>query len=69
MSALFLIPSKLKKAGRFEKMLHFDSIHLIVTRGSRAPPYHTLPAFVDPNGRHVKPYSDIVSDCWRQASF
>ena len=53
-------------------MLHFDSIHLIVTRGSRgsrAPLYHTLPAFVDPNGRHVKPYSDIVSHCWRQASF
>ena len=29
-------------------MLHFDSSHPIVTRGSRlcrAPPHHTLPAF------------------------
>ena len=34
-------------------MLHFDSSHPIVTRGSRisrAPPYHTLPAFLNLNG-------------------
>ena len=34
-------------------MLHFDSSYLIVTRGSRvsrAPPQHTLPAFLNLNG-------------------
>ena len=34
-------------------MLHFDNSHSIVKRGfhvSRAPPHHTLPAFLDPNG-------------------
>ena len=34
------------------EILHFDSNHPIVTRGfrvSRAPPHHTLPAFVNPN--------------------
>ena len=34
-------------------MLHFDSIHPIVTRGSqvsRAPPHHTLPTFLDLHG-------------------
>ena len=53
MSALFLIPSKLKKAGRFEKMHHFDSSHPIVTRGSRVsgvPPQHALPAFLNLSG-------------------
>ena len=42
------------KAGRFQKMLHFDSSHLIVTRGSRvsrAPPHHTLSAFINLNGK------------------
>ena len=42
-----------KKTGRFEKMLHFDSSQPILTRGSRvsrAPPHHTLPAFLDING-------------------
>ena len=37
--------SEEKKAVRFEKMLHFDSSHLIVTRGSPAPPHPTLPAW------------------------
>ena len=31
-------------------MLHFDSSHSIVTRGSRAPPHLTLPAFLNLNG-------------------
>ena len=34
-------------------MLHFDSSHPIVKRGSRvsrAPPHHTLPAFLNLNG-------------------
>ena len=34
-------------------MLHFDSIHPIVTRGSRVsrpPPHHTLPDFLNLNG-------------------
>ena len=34
-------------------MLHFDSSHPIVTRGSRvsrAPPHHTLPTFLNLNG-------------------
>ena len=34
-------------------MLHFDSSHPIVTRGSRAsraPPPYTLPAFLNMNG-------------------
>ena len=31
-------------------MLHFDSSHPIVTRVSRAPPHHTLPAFLNLNG-------------------
>ena len=31
-------------------MLHFVSNHPIVTRGSRAPPHHTLPAFLNLNG-------------------
>ena len=44
----------IEKAGRFEKMLHFDSSHPIVTRDfrvSRAPQYHTFPAFLNINGR------------------
>ena len=35
-------------------MLHFDSIHPIVLRGSRvsrAPPHQTLPAFLNLKGR------------------
>ena len=31
-------------------MLHFDSSHPNVTRDSRAPPHHTLPAFLNHNG-------------------
>ena len=34
-------------------MLHFDSSQPILTRGSRvsrAPPHHTLPAFLNING-------------------
>ena len=37
-------------------MLHFDSSHPIVTRGSRvsrAPPPHTLPAFLNLNGNTI----------------
>ena len=33
------IPLKSKKAGSFEKMLHFDSSHSILTHVSRAPPH------------------------------
>ena len=32
-------------------MLHFGSSHSFVTRGSRPPPLHTLPAFLNLNGR------------------
>ena len=31
-------------------MPHFDSSQPIVTRGSRAPPHHTLPTFINLNG-------------------
>ena len=31
-------------------MLHFDSSHSIVTRGSRTTPHHTFPAFLNLNG-------------------
>ena len=47
------IPLRSKKAGRYAKMLHFDSSLLNVTsdsRVSRAPPHHTLPAFLNLNG-------------------
>ena len=46
-------PLRSKKAGRFEKMLHFDSSHPIVTRGSsvsRTSPYFALPAFLNLKG-------------------
>ena len=49
----FHIPLRSKKAGNYAKMLHFDSNHLNVTSGSRvsrAPPHHTLPAFLNLNG-------------------
>ena len=45
----FYIQLRSEKAGRFENMLHFDSSPLFVThrsRVSRAPPHHTLPAFI-----------------------
>ena len=35
-------------------MFHFDNSHPIMTRSSRvsrAPPHHTLPAFLNINGR------------------
>ena len=35
-------------------MFHFHSSHSIMTRGSRfsrAPPHHTFPAFLNPDGR------------------
>ena len=32
-------------------MLHFDSSHSIVIRGSRAQPKHTLPALLNLTGR------------------
>ena len=37
-------------------MLHFDSTDPIVTRGSRvsrAPPRHTIPAFLNLNGSEI----------------
>ena len=40
-------------------MLHFDSSHPTVTRGSRvsrAPPLHTLPAFLNINDRKTKTF-------------
>ena len=40
-------------------MLHFDSIHPIVTRGSRfprAPPHHIIPAFLNLYGRFFAVY-------------
>ena len=49
----YFIPLRYKKAGRFERLLGFARNHSIVTRGlvSRAPPHHTLPAFLKLNGR------------------
>ena len=47
------LPLRSEKAGRFEKMLHFDSSHPIMTRVSRAPPHHTLSAFLNLNGRKL----------------
>ena len=46
-----LVPSRSKKAGRFEKLLGFARSHSIVTRGSvsRAPPHNTL-TFLNLNG-------------------
>ena len=45
-----VLPLRSKKAGRFEKMLHFDSTHSTMTRRScvsRAPPHHNLLAFLN----------------------
>ena len=49
------LPLRSKKAERFEKLLGFARSHSIVTRRvtrwvSRAPPHHTLPAFLTFNG-------------------
>ena len=46
-------------------MLYFDNRHLIGTRDSRvsrAPPHHTLPAFLNLNGSFFEPY-----DGWFQS--
>ena len=43
------------KSGRFENMFSFGNSHPIVIRGSRvsgAPPHHTLPDFLNLNGRN-----------------
>ena len=51
-----MLPLKSRKAGRFEKLLGFARSHFSVTRGSvlsRAPPYHTFPAFINLNGRSI----------------
>ena len=50
---LTVLPLRSKKAGRFEKMLRFDSSHPILTRVSRTPPEHTLPAFLKLDGRQA----------------
>ena len=52
------IPSRSKKPGRFEKIVHFDSSHPIVTRSPRALPHYTLPAFLSLNG--TKSFSPIA---------
>ena len=46
-------------------MFHFDSSHLIVTRGSlvsRAPPHFTLPAFLN----LIDKYFRLKSQIWLQ---
>ena len=45
-------------------MLHFDSSHHTVKRGSRvsrAPPHHTFPAFLNPNGTWFYIYRSEIS--------
>ena len=47
---ILFLSFRYEKAGIFEKMLHFDSSHQIVTCGSRvsrAPPHHILPSFIN----------------------
>ena len=49
LTILVTLPLRSKKAGRFEKLLGLARSHSIVTRSSRAPSYHTLPAFLNLN--------------------
>ena len=47
-------------------MLHSDSTHPIVTRGSRvsrAPPHHTLPALLNLNGSFCQKYFFVKKKC------
>ena len=41
-------------------MLHFDSTHPIVTRGSRAPPHHALPAFLNLHVINIDHFYEII---------
>ena len=47
------LPLRSREAGRFDRMYFTGNNHPIVTRGSRfsrAPPHHTLPAFLNLHG-------------------
>ena len=45
------------EAGRFERMPLIGKSHPIVARGSRAPPHHTLPAFLNLYGINTMNYT------------
>ena len=50
-------------------MLHFDSSLPIVTRGSgvsRAPPHHTLPAFLNLNSMYSLKFQMAISTEWQK---